>query len=134
MKLSELIFIVVFAGIPVWLVLRAWFKYRTLSGDPLGDVVQMRMGLTLVSATTVMWIFVFGLMLLADHNDTARTLAQNMSPVTLGFFNLALSIGGLSCSLLRRRSAHRSLPLRRAIGVSSAYLALAWLFVLGNPH
>ena len=81
-----------------------------------------------------MWIAVFALMVLEDHSSAAKSVATNLSPAILGFINLLLCVGAVICSLFSRKPAQKSLPLRKAIGLSSGCLILIWLFLLANPH
>lgn len=134
MKLGDFILLAIFAGLPLWLAVRAWRRYFTLGTAPIGDLFQLRVGLALISAATCMWIATFGIMVLEDFNGVARSIGQNLSPVTVGLVNFLLCIGGLGCSGFGWTAARGTLPLRKAIGVSSACLMVLWLFVLGNPH
>lgn len=133
MSFGEFGFIALLVGIPLWLVSMAWRRYISVDHVALGESRQMRAALLFISVSTAMWIGVFALMLLADHNSGAKSLATNLSPGIVGFINLLLCVGAVACSRFRK-PAQKSLPLRRAIGLSSGCLMLIWLFLLVNPH
>jgi hypothetical protein len=134
MKFKESVVIALLLGIPLWLVARAWFRYLRLNRTAAADLSQMRMGLALISATTILWMAMLLLMILEDYSARARSVAQNVAPGPLGSINLLLCFGALMCSRFGRKSAQDTTPLRRAIGVSSGCLMVIWLFFLGNPH
>lgn len=134
MRFGEFGFIALLVGVPVWLVSRAWRRYISLDHLALGDSLQMRVALSFISVSTGMWIVVFALMLLEDHSSRAKSVATNLSPAIFGFINLLLCVGAIVCSRFSRAAAQKSLPLRRAIGLSSGCLMLIWLFLLANPH
>ena len=134
MSFGEFGFIALLVGIPVWLVSRAWRRYISVDHVALGDSLQMRAALSFISVSTVMWIAVFALMVLEDHSSGAKSVATNLSSAILGFINLLLCVGAVICSLFSRKPAQKSLPLRKAIGLSSGCLILIWLFLLANPH
>jgi len=132
MRFGELAFIAV--GVPIWLVARAWRRYFSLGQVEFGDSTQMTVALWLTSLSTVMWIFVFAVMLLEDHSGGARSLATNLSPALFGFINLLLCVGAVVCSRSSRKPDQKSLSLRTAIALSSGCLMLIWLFLLANPR
>ena len=134
MKLGELIFVAVLSGIPAWLVLRAWRRYFALNLTSVGDLLQMRIGLTLLSITASMWLALLVLMILEEYSNEARSVAQKVSPSITGLINFLLCSGGLACSWFRRKSAHESLPVRRAVALASGCLMLIWLLLMSNPH
>jgi hypothetical protein len=134
MRFGELAFVALLFGVPLWLVLTAWRRYRAVDRASVEDLFQMRTGLTLISLTTSMWFAVFVLMILEDHSAEAKSLATNLSPAMLGLINLLFCAGGLACSGRGLRSAQQTGPLRRAMGASSGFLMLIWLFLLANPH
>ena len=134
MGFGEFGFIALIVGVPVWLVSRAWRRYIALDHVALGDSLQMRAALSFISVSTGMWIAVFTLMLLEDHSSGAKSIATNLSPAMFGFINLLLCVGAVVCSRFSRKPAQKSLPLRRAIGLSSGCLMLIWLFLVANPH
>ena len=134
MKFGELTFLALLFGVPLWLVLMAWRRYLAVDRASIEDLIQMRTGLTLISLTTSMWFAVLVLMVLEDHSTEAKSLATNLSPAMLGLINLLLCAGGLVCSGRGLRSAQQTGPLRRAMGASSGFVMLIWLFLLANPH
>lgn len=134
MKFGDFILIAIFAGLPVWLAVRAWRQYFTIGTATIGDLFQLRTGLVLISAATCMWVATFGIMVLEDFNGVARSIGQNLSPVTVGLVNFLLCVGGLGCSGFGWKAAHGTRSLRKAICVSSACVMAMWLFVLLNPH
>jgi len=134
MRFGELAFVSLLAGVPMWLVWRAWRRYLALHYASVEDLFQMKMGLTLISLSTGMWLAALMLMILEDYNADAKSFAQNLSPAMLGLINLLFCAGGLVCSGHGLRSAHQTGPLRRAMGASSGCLMLIWLALLSNPH
>jgi hypothetical protein len=80
MRSWELVSVAVFAGIPLWLALRVWRGYFLLERATVAELFQMRVGAVLVSLTTGMWLAVFTLMILEDHSEEAKLMAQNLSP------------------------------------------------------
>lgn len=134
MKVSEAVLAALLLGMPVWLVARAWRSYLTLGVNSGGKLLQMQMGLILISVSAATWIVVFALMFLEDYSIGVRSLTQNLSPMTLGLVNILLCIGALGCSEIWRNSGPENTRLKRAIGVSSGVLMLVWLFLLANPH
>ena len=134
MTFSELCLVAILFAVPLWLVLRAWYRYLPVACASAGEVFQMRTGLVFISIATSMWLAAFILMVLEDHSVKAKSIATSMSPAILAFVNILLCLGGLVCSRLNRKSAQETVPLRRAIGVSSGLLMVIWLFLLANPH
>lgn len=134
MKFGELAFVALLFVVPLWLVLTAWSRYLAVDRASIEDLFQMRTGLMLISLTTSTWFATFALMLLEDHSAQAKSLATNLSPATLGLINLLFCSGALVCSARGLRSARQTAPLRRAMGASSGFLMLIWLFLLANPH
>jgi len=90
MKFGELAFVVLLLGVPLWLTLKAWRRYLTVTRTALEDLFQMRMGLTMITLSTGMWFAALVLMFLADHIAEAKSLAINLSPAVLGLINLLL--------------------------------------------
>ena len=134
MSLGEFGFIALLMGVPVWLLSMAWRLYISLDHVVLGDSLQMRVALSFISVSTGMWIGVFALMLLEDRSSGAKSVAAHLSPAIFGFINLLLCVGAVVCSRFSRKPSQRTLPLKRAIGLSSGCLMLIWLFLLANPH
>jgi hypothetical protein len=134
MKFGDLAFVALLCGVPLWLVLRAWRRYLAIDRASVDHLFQMRTGLTLISLTTSMWFALFALMVMEDHSAEARSLAANVSPGILGLINLLFCAGGIVCSGLGQRPDQQTGPLRRAMGASSGFLMLIWLFLLANPH
>jgi len=134
MTFGELAFVAFLFGVPLWLALRAWRRYLALNRDSVEDLIQMSMGLTLISLSTCMWCAVLVVMILEDHSAEAKSLAKNLSPAMLGLINLLFCAGGLVCAGWGLRFARQTGALRRAIGASSGCLMLIWLGLLANPH
>lgn len=134
MKFGGLAFVVLLLGVPLWLTLKAWRRYSTVTRTALEDLFQMRMGLTMITLSTGMWFAALVLMFLSDHIAEAKSLAINLSPAVLGLINLLLCAIGLVCSARGLRSVRETGPLRRALGASSGCLLLMWFFLLANPH
>jgi hypothetical protein len=133
-KVGELCLVAILFAVPLWLVLRAWSRYFAAGCSSAGEIFQMKTGLVFISIATSMWRAAFVLMILEDHRATAKSIATRMSPSILAFVNILLGLGGLVCSRLNRKSAQVTVPLRRAIGFSSGFLIVIWLFLLANPH
>jgi hypothetical protein len=93
----------------------------------------MKTGLVFISIATSMWLGAFILMVLEDHSAKAKSIATSMSPATLAFVNICFCLGGLVCSRLNRKSAQETVPLRRAIGVSSGFLMVIMALFIGEP-
>ena len=134
MKFSDLVLVTAVLVVPVWLAILMWLRYIRLGDSSAGDLSQMRIGLLLVSATTIMWIAVFALMSLEDRSAAAKQVARNISPGLVGLVNLSLCIGGLVCSRFGRRTARETVALRSAMGLCSGWLMVLWLFITANPH
>jgi len=97
-------------------------------------LLQLRVGLALVSVSTILWFAVAALMALEDYSAGAKTIARNLSPGAVGLVNLALCVGGLVCSFFGLKSAQESVRLRIAIAAGSGCLMFFWLFIAANPH
>lgn len=121
-------------GIPVWLAGRVIYRYFALDRAALADLWQMRIGLVLTIATTVMWLWVFALIALQDHNALIYSLARKANPGEIELLNLCLCIAGLGCSVLRKSRGHSSAKLRSAIAANCGLLAFVWLALALNPH
>ena len=134
MKFGELAFVALLCGVPLWLVLTTWRRYFAVDRASIDHLFQMRAGLTLISLTTSIWFAVFAVMILEDRSAEAKSLATNLSPAMLGLINLLFCVGGLVCSGRGLRSAQQTGPIRKAMGASSGFLMLIWLFLLANPH
>ena len=134
MTIGELSFVVLLFGVPLWLTLKVWRKYLTVTRAAFEDLFQIRIGLTMITLSTAMWLAALVLMFLSDYSVEAKSLAINLSPAVLGLTNLLLCAIGLICSASRSRSVRETAPLRRAMGASSGCLMLMWLFLLANPH
>lgn len=93
----------------------------------------MQIGLIFISVSAATWVAVFALMILEDYS-IGLTLAQNLSPMVVGLFNILLSIGAFACSGVWQNSGDENKRLKRAIGVASGVLILIWLFIFANPH
>jgi len=140
-KIDGIIIAAALLGVPAWLVLRAWRKYSVLEPVPIGELRQMRVGLTLLSSTVCMWFalfFVFlGGVIFSGNSKIIVMLEPMVSRVSLpgiGLINLVICVGGIVCSRFGRRSAEESLPVRKAIGLASGCMLLPWLIMMSNPH
>ena len=133
-KSTELIFAAALLGIPLWLVARAWVRYLALGPLSAEELLRMRVGLALVSITTILWVAVLALMAFEDYSAGAKSIARGLSPGAVGLVNLGLCVGGLVCSFVGLRSARESVRLRIAIAASSGCLMFFWLFIAANPH
>lgn len=134
MTFGVLAFVGLLFGVPLWLILKAWRAYLAVTRTTVEDLLQMRMGLTLITLSTGMWFAALLFMFLEDHSAEAKSLAVSLSPAMLGLINLLLSAIALVCSARGLRSVRQTGPLRRAIGTSSGCLMLLWFFLLANPH
>jgi len=94
----------------------------------------MRTGIAFLSFSAGLWLALFVLIFAVDRSRPAGWIEQNVSPITLALINVPICAGGIACSRLGRKSAGKSLPLRKAIGLASGCLTLIWLLVMSNPH
>jgi hypothetical protein len=76
---------------------------------------------------------VFTLMILEDHSEEAKLMAQNLSPSKVGLINLLLCAGAFVCSGFVPKSA-KTTSLRMAMRICAGVLALIWLALLAKPH
>jgi hypothetical protein len=134
MSVGECLFLVLLCGIPLWLAVRTWKRYFDMGGTAVVERPQMLVGLALITASTAMWLAVFALVVLQDHNSLLKTMAVDLSPGTIGLLNISLCAGGIICSRLGRSTAQRTLAMRKAIASSSSFLMLMWFVLLLNPH
>jgi hypothetical protein len=130
---GELCLVAILFAVPLWLVLRAWYRYLAVACSSTGEVLQMKTGLAFISIATssgsqhsFSW---FWKTTAPKQNQLQRT-RHRRSWRSSTFF----SAWGDSCARSYRKSAQETVPLRRAIGVSSAFLMVIWLFLLSNPH
>ena len=121
-------------GVPLWLAGRVIHRYFALGRVVVADRWQMRVGLGLTIATTVMWWGIFALIALQDHNALIYSLARKANPGEIELLNLCLCIAGLGCSVLRKSCGHQTAKLRNAIAASCGLLAFVWLALALNPH
>jgi hypothetical protein len=133
-SLGMLVFEVAPIVIPLGLVLWTWRRYLALDPASAEDLFQMRLGVGLVSISISMWLAVWLLMALGDISEAAKSIRENLSPGMLGLINLLLAMTGFACSRLGRKSTQETVPLRRAIAVSSGCVGLLWLLLASNPH
>ena len=94
MKTGEMVFIAALFGIPLWLLVRVWARYLAVDGCASAKLFQMRAGLALISASTIMWVAVFVVMILQDDSAGASSIARTLSPGLVGSVNILLCIGG----------------------------------------
>jgi hypothetical protein len=94
----------------------------------------MQIGLAATIATTVMWLGVFAMIALQDHNRFIYSLARQVNPGDVELIDIGLCALGLACSVLRRHKGEQTGALRKAIAVSCGLLAVAWLALALNPH
>ena len=99
MTFGELCLVAILFAVPLWLVLRAWYRYLPVACASAGEVFQMKTGLVFISIATSMWLAAFILMFLEDHSAKAKSIATSMSPAILAFVNILLCLGGLVCVL-----------------------------------
>jgi hypothetical protein len=132
-KANDILFVAFLLGIPVWLVARAWRSYFGLDVNSGGKSFRMRAALVLLSVSLLAWIAIIILMTLEDYS-IGLTLAQNLSPMVEGFFNILLCIGAFGCSGVWRTSGGGDKKLKRAIAVASGVLIMMWLLIFLNPH
>jgi hypothetical protein len=121
-------------GIPLWLAGRALLRYIKLGRVAVPDRMQMQIGLAAAIATTVMWLAVFAMIDLQDHNRLIYSLARQVNPGDVELINIGFCALGLACSLLRSRKGEQTGALRNAIAASCALLAFAWVALALNPH
>lgn len=134
MNAVEAVFAALLLGMPIWFVARAWHIYLGLSANSRGRLLQLRMGLMLISVSAGIWIAVFALLFSEDYSIDAASLTRNVPIGILGLIDILLCIAAFGCSEVWRSVDKESIRLRRAIGFSSGVLVLVWLFVLTNPH
>ena len=140
-KIDGIIIAAALSGVPVWLVLRAWGRYSTLEPVPVQELRQMRIGLTLLSVSLCMWLGLF-LTFLASvifpHKSKILMapdwVTSQVSLPAIGMINLLICVGGIVCSRFGRKSAERSLLLRKAIGLGCGWMLVPWLLIVSNPH
>ena len=134
MKFGELAFVILLFGVPLWLILKTWRRYLTVTRTALENLFQMRMGLALITLSTGMWFGALVLMFHPDHSAEAKSVATNFSPAILGLINLLFCAIGLVCSARGLKSVRETGSLRLAMGASSSCLMLMWFFLLANTH
>lgn len=116
MKFGELALAALLCGVPLLLVSTTWRRYLAVDRASVGNLFQMRAGLTLISLSTSIWFAVLALMILEDHSAEAKSWATNLSPAMIGLINLLFCVGGLICAGRGLRSAQQTGPIRRSHG------------------
>ena len=140
-KIDGIIIVAALLGVPAWLVLRAWRRYSALEPVPARELLQMRIGLILLSITLCMWFTLFLIFLCSAVFPGNSKIVVMLDPIVsqvslpgIGLINLLICVGGIVCSRFRRKSAEGSLPLRKAIGLASGCMLVPWLLMMSNPH
>ncbi len=131
--LFDLILFTMLAGIPVWLVATAWNKYGGIGQHQRSGLLRIRVGLTLVSIATVIWLGAFAVMVLQNRNPQVQTIGRSLSPALVGLANLGLCAVAIF-SVLSSGSDHDVTAIKRRVVTSGCVLALISLFLLANPH
>jgi hypothetical protein len=127
--LEYLIFVIIFWGIPLSLVGRAWRLHLSANCPAGHELFLPRTALILLSIPVGILILTTGL---ANSGKVGSTLIPHWDSVMLSIWNLALSIGALLLSLGIRRTSRESARVKRATLGASVYLTFAWLLLMGH--
>lgn len=135
MRFGGLLFVCAVWGIPLWLVVRAWRRYLALQSARTGGLLQVRIGITLLSISATIWLLFYALVIVDEHSRLARSILS-VAPTSsvLALINLPLCVASLIFCLRDGKTDHAVIPLRRAISYASGCLIVVWLFVLSAPH
>ncbi len=131
--LFDLILFTMLVAIPVWLVATAWSRYAGIGQHLRSGLLRIRLGLTVVSVATGIWLAVFAVMVLQGRSPQVQTIGKNLSPAFVGLANLGLCAVAIFFILVAGSDDDVTAIKRRVLG-SSGLLALISLFLLANPH
>jgi len=131
--MGELVFLIVVLGIPLALVIRCWHYYAEVGAAPAVGPAMV-MSLALISASMAMWIGAVGLMVFQDHSAAVKALAVKTSPADIGLVNIAVCVGAIICSRIRRKPNGPVRKLRKTVAAASGFLVAVWLMLALDVH
>jgi hypothetical protein len=112
-------------GIPCWLIVRTWHKYRRWKLATQAKSTLAGLSLLLISSSTVLWFLLYPLSLL--FKDTEKPF---VSRGVVGGTNFLLCLATLFLSVAIPRTLEGVRPTRRALMAVSAYMLPIWIFLL----
>ena len=125
----------IFAAVPMWLVLRAWRRYRAVNWTTRKELFLVRsaLGLLLLSLAAMV---AFGVVVLVEeHLGAIRTIEKLVpSPGKVAIFNSSICVGSLLIASRMPKGSENIVRTRRSILATGIYLTILWLLIMTNPH
>jgi len=120
----------IFAAAPIWLVLRAWRRYRAVSWSK--EAFLGRSALALLTLSLVVMVVGGVAAVVEEHMGAIRT--NGPSPWKVAILNSSICVGSLLIAWKMPKGSRDVLLARRSIVTAGIYLMIAWLLVMTSPH
>ena len=127
--LEYILAILIFWIIPLWLVGRAWRRFRSTNYSIRDQLLLSRTALILLSASLGILVLMTGL---TNSGRYGQSLIRYCDPMMVSICNLPLTLGALLISLRLRQTDKEPIRIKGAIVAASTYLIVAWLLLLGH--
>ncbi len=125
----------VFAAVPMWLVLRAWRRYRAVNWTTSKEVFLARSALALLLFSLAVMVVVGVVVLVEEHLGAIRTLEKLVpTPGKVAIINSSICVGSLLIASRMPKGSQEIVRARRSILAAGIYLTLVWLLIMTNPH
>jgi hypothetical protein len=112
-------------GIPCWLILRTWHRYRRWKLATQVKSILAGLSLLLISSSVVLWFLLYPLALLVKDSESPF-----VSRDVVGGANFLLCLATLFLSVAIPTTLEGVTPTRRALIAASAYMMPIWIFLL----
>jgi protein-S-isoprenylcysteine O-methyltransferase Ste14 len=122
----------IFAAAPIWLVLRAWRRYRAVSSSRSKEAFLGLSALALLTLSLVVMVVGGVAAVVEEHLGAIRT--NGPSPWKVAILNSSICVCSLLVAWRMPKGSRDVLLARRSIVTAGIYLMIAWLLVMTSPH
>ena len=137
MIFADLLGAFIFVAVPVWLVVRAFRRYRAVQWTASKEVFLARASLALLLLPLAVMAGLAVMVVVEKHLGPIKTVEAFMpAPWTLAIINSSVCVGSLFLASRMQRGSEDIVRerARRSILAAAVYLTIAWLWALANPH